>query len=491
MRQLICFTMQEENITPEDSANKEERAQNELKFSFLKFFVLFIDYFKTIVNIRDEVDYEGSVEAIQKDIDFKGVNVWVLGASIVIASIGLNVNSTAVIIGAMLVSPLMGPIVGIGLSIGINNFRMLTRSLKSLGTAVLISVIVSTIYFLLTPFGEVQSELIARTKPNLLDVLVAVFSGIALIVAKTQRGTVASVIFGVAIATALMPPLCTAGYGLANGNWQFFLGAFYLFLINSVFIALSTWLIVKYLKFPLASYMDPVKEKRVKNYIFIISLIIIIPSGFTFWSTIQESIFESEAESFISENFVFEGSQVINKNITYNTDKPSVIEVFLIGEIINSKSEKELNNKLESSGIKNVSLKIYQSKDKTDEIAGKLSAEVKTGIIEEIYRKNEDLIKDKDQKINFLETELMKYRKDTIPFTSIKKEIKIQYPQIEKLSYGSTIRTDFESHQDTLPVFYITWGENARNINTKEKITSLQSWLRVRLDNEKVTVISY
>ncbi len=483
--------MQEENIIPENSPNNEGKASNELKFSFLKFFVLLLDYFKNVVNIRDEVDYEGSVSSIQKDIDFKGVNVWILGASIVIASIGLNVNSTAVIIGAMLVSPLMGPIVGIGLSIGINDFKMLTRSLKSLGTAVLISVLVSTIYFLLTPFGEVQSELIARTKPNLLDVLVAIFSGIALIVAKTKKGTVASVILGVAIATALMPPLCTAGYGLANGNWQFFLGAFYLFLINSVFIALSTWLIVKYLKFPLACYINPARQKRVKNYILVISLIIIIPSGFTFWSTIQESLFESEAETFISENFMFEGSEVINKKITYNTKKPSTIEVFMIGEIINAKSEKELNNKLESSGIKNVNLKIYQSKDKTDEIAGKLSAEVKTGIIEEIYRKNEDLIKNKDQKIEFLETELMKYRRDTIPFTSIKKEIKIQYPQITKLSYGITIRTDFESHQDTLPVFYITWGNNTLDINTKEKTNALEQWLRVRLDNEKVTVINY
>jgi uncharacterized hydrophobic protein (TIGR00271 family) len=483
--------MQEDNLTPDNSTNTEEKATNDLKFSFLKFFVSLVEYFKNVVNIREEVDYEGSVVAIQKDIDFKGVNVWILGASIVIASIGLNVNSTAVIIGAMLVSPLMGPIVGIGLSVGINDFQMLTRSLKSLGTAVLISVIVSTIYFLLTPFGEVQSELIARTKPNLLDVLIAIFSGIALIVAKTQRGTVASVIFGVAIATALMPPLCTAGYGLANGNWQFFLGAFYLFLINSVFIALSTWLIVKYLKFPLASYMDEVKQKRVKNYIFIISLIIIIPSGFTFWSTIQESIFESEAETFITENFVFEGSEVINKKITYNTDSPSKIEVFMIGEIVTEKNEKELNRKLASSGMKNVSLKIYQSKDQTNEIAGKLSAEVKTGIIEEIYRKNEDLIKNKDEKIEFLENELMRYRKDTIPFTSIKKEIKIQYPQITKMSYGINIKTDFESHQDTLPVFYITWGKNTTDINTKDKTKALQDWLRVRLDNQKVTVINY
>ena len=256
--------MQEEN----QNSPQEEQVKEELKFSFTEFIKSLVNYFKTLVYIRDEVDYQGSVEAIRKDIDFKGVNVWILGASIVIASIGLNVNSTAVIIGAMLISPLMGPIVGVGLSVGINDFKMLIRSIKSLGTAVLISVIISALYFLITPFGEVQSELIARTRPTLLDVMVAVFGGIALIVAKTQKGTVASVIFGVAIATALMPPLCTAGYGLANGNWSFFLGAFYLFLINSVFIALSTWVIVKYLKFPLATYINQERQKKSKTIYF-------------------------------------------------------------------------------------------------------------------------------------------------------------------------------------------------------------------------------
>ena len=263
----------QENITDNLKNNDEQQ-----DFSFLQMMTSIVEYFKMIVNIKDGVDYEGSVEAIKKDIDFKGVNVWVLGASIVIASIGLNVNSTAVIIGAMLISPLMGPIVGMGLAIGINNFAMLTRSLKSLGTAVLISVIISTLYFLITPFGEVQSELIARTRPNLLDVLVAIFSGIALIVAKSQKSTVASAIYGVAIATALMPPLCTAGYGLANGNWEFFLGAFYLFLINSVFITLSTWLVVKYLKFPITTYLDPKRERKVNNYILFFSILIILPS---------------------------------------------------------------------------------------------------------------------------------------------------------------------------------------------------------------------
>lgn len=475
-----------------DNNQQEEQVKEELKFSFSSFLTSLLNYFKTIVSIRQDVDYMGSVEAIRKDIDFKGVNVWVLGASIVIASIGLNVNSTAVIIGAMLISPLMGPIVGVGLSVGINDFKMLIRSLKSLGTAVLISVLISALYFLLTPFGEVQSELIARTRPTLLDVMVAVFGGMALIVAKTQKGTVASVIFGVAIATALMPPLCTAGYGLANANWDFFLGAFYLFLINSVFIALATWLIVKYLRFPLATYIDVKRQKRVKNYILIISLLIIIPSGFTFWSTIQESIFERNATEFITESFDnYEGTEVINTKLTYNGDQTSLIEVYLIGEILSSATEKKLSNRLEEFGLKKAELKVYQSKDKTDEIAGKLSAEVKSGILEEIYQKNEKLLNDKDAKIEFLEDELLKLRSDTIPFSAVKNEMKVQYPNVLYMAYGKTVTTNFKSKQDTTPTFFMQWKSKLTEEEITEEKQAVEKWLKVRLNNSKVKVISY
>ena len=468
-----------------------EKLKEELKFSFSNLIRVITVYFKATVSIRQDVDYEGSVDSIRKDIDFNGVNVWVLGASIVIASIGLNVNSTAVVIGAMLISPLMGPIVGVGLSVGINDFKMLIRSLKSLGTAVAISVIISAIYFLLTPFGEVQSELIARTRPTLLDVLVAMFGGIALIVAKTKRGTVASTIFGVAIATALMPPLCTAGYGLANANWKFFFGAFYLFLINSVFIALSTWLIVKFLKFPLATYMNPERQKKVKTYILIISLLIIVPSGFTFWNTIQESIFENNAESFVSESFQFEGTDVINKKVTYEKDTTSLIEVYLIGEIISTQTEKSLQEKMKKYDLDKTRLKIYQSKDKTDEIAGKLTAEVKSGILEEIYQKNETLLNDKDAKIEFLQNELLKYRSDTIPFTAIKNEMRVQYPNIQSMSFGETVSTNFASKQDTTPTFFIRWDKQLNDEDFISEKIAVEKWLKVRLSDNKVKVIRY
>jgi len=477
----------------ENNTTKETIPDNkELKFSFLRSFVLLIKYLKDVVNIRDGIDVEGSIDSIQKDIDFKGVNIWILGSSIAIASIGLNVNSTAVIIGAMLISPLMGPIVGVGLAIGINNLNMLKRSLKSLGTAVFISVVVSTIYFLLTPFGEVQSELIARTRPTLLDVLIAVFGGVALIVARTKKGTIASTIYGVAIATALMPPLCTAGYGLANGNWSFFFGAFYLFIINSVFIILATWLIVKYLRFPLTSYIDKAKQKKVTRYIWIFTVIIILPSSFTFWRSIQESIFRSNAENFIIQNFEFEESEVIDKKINYTTEEGNpLIEVYLIGKPISGETKKMLNKKMLGYNLENTELKIYQSEDNTHEITSRLTSEVKSGIIEELYKKNQETIEDKDEKIKFLENEINKMGLNNIPFKSLSKEVKMQYEDVIGMEVGKTVYTNFSNKQDTSTTILVKWNPNIDSETRQAKKNSLQKWLRVRLDDDKLKVVSY
>lgn len=481
--------MENQEINPAEDNNNNNK---DLKFSFLRFFVNLLEYLKEVINIRDGVDVEGSVEAIRNDIDFKGVNIWILGASIAIASVGLNVNSTAVIIGAMLISPLMGPIVGVGLAIGINNIMMLKRSLRSLGTAVLISVVVSSVYFLLTPFGEVQSELIARTRPTLLDVLIAFFGGIALIVAKTKKGTIASTIYGVAIATALMPPLCTAGYGLANGNWSFFFGAFYLFLINSVFIILATWLVVKYLKFPLTSYLDQVRQKKVTRLIWIFTLIIFLPSSYTFWQSIQESIFKKNAENFIAQSFEFDGSEVINKKINYNNDEGvSMIEVYLIGKPISEETKTRLTKKMNEFSLQDVELKIYQAEDNTNEITSKLTSEVKSGIIEEIYRKNQETLEDKDEKIRTLEHELTKLGYGSIPFQSLSQEIKLQYEDVQKMEIGKTISTNFDNQQDTSITVLIRWNPKMSAEDKTTKKQALQKWLRVRLNDEKLKVVGY
>ena len=271
---------------------------------------------KTTLRFNDEnINHEEIRNNILKDITFKGYNVWILICSIVICSIGLNINSSAVVIGAMLISPLMGPILGVGLSVGTNDILNFKLSLQNFLIALGISLLTSTVFFLISPLEDVQNELLARTQPTLLDALLAAFGGLAGIIAISRKDA-SNVIPGVAIATALMPPICTAGYGLANGNFNFFLGALYLFLLNSVFISLATLIIIRYLRFPYISFVDKLTEKKGKRHITLISLIIIIPSAFLFFEVTQESMFLRRANSFTQEFIEYPGSETINQKLS-------------------------------------------------------------------------------------------------------------------------------------------------------------------------------
>ena len=258
------------------------------------------DYFAELFNLQQDKEHESiTIAEIKKGVVFRGANLFILIFAILIASIGLNVNSAAVIIGAMLISPLMGPIMGIGLGAGINDIELIKKAMKNLGIAVLISVLTSTLYFYITPLHEAHSELLSRTYPTLWDVMIAFFGGLAGIIAGSRREKT-NAIPGVAIATALMPPLCTAGYGLANANWEFFFGAFYLFFINSVFISVSTFLIVRFLKYPKKTFADIADERRVRVYISIFVFVTIIPSVYLAYLLVKYTVFEQHARNFIS-----------------------------------------------------------------------------------------------------------------------------------------------------------------------------------------------
>ncbi len=246
----------------------------------------------------DKADDEATLEYIRKGVEFKGPNLWILIFAILICSIGLNVNSTAVVIGAMLISPLMGPILGIGTGVAINDPELLKRSVKNLIVATLFSVVASTAYFFITPISAAQSELLARTNPTVWDVLIAFFGGLAGIVAGSRKEK-SNAIPGVAIATALMPPLCTAGYGIATGNGYYFLGAFYLFFINTVCISIATFIIVRLLRFPKKKFIDTVQERRVKTWMSVLVLITLLPSIWLAYQTVERSIFEQNANLFI------------------------------------------------------------------------------------------------------------------------------------------------------------------------------------------------
>ena len=275
---------------------------------------------------RDEV-----VASISKGVEFRGVNLWVLIFAAMVASLGLNVNSAAVIIGAMLISPIMGPIMGVGLSLGINDFDLLKKSLRNFALMFIVAIVTATAYFFISPLSSNSSELLARTTPTTYDLLIAFFGGLAGMVAQTRQDRTSTVIPGVAIATALMPPLCTAGFSLATGQLRFFLGAFYLFFINSVFIALATYLVVRFLKYEKKVFIDKVRERNVKRMMMIITLVTFIPSVVIGFHMVRVSLFEATADKYVAQVFNFPHTRVIECNKHYSRGKhPSQIELLLL-----------------------------------------------------------------------------------------------------------------------------------------------------------------
>lgn len=439
-----------------------------------------------LASIDEGTDEEGSVAGIRRDVEFKGVNVWILVASIFIASIGLNTNSTAVIIGAMLISPLMGPIIGTGLAVGIMDFALLKKSLRNFATTVLISILTSTLYFAISPLSEVQSELLARTTPTIFDVGIAFFGGLAGIVAGSRREK-SNVVPGVAIATALMPPLCTAGFGLASGDYTFFFGAMYLFFINSVFICFATILIVRYLKFKRVGFVDQRTEKRARYGIYIFLIITIIPSIFIGYNVIQQSLFKTKAMVFVSDYLEFPNRQVIKTDLNYDADSSS-IEISLLGKPLEQEEILSLNRKLLERGLVKTRLVIHQAGTYEGEMATRLNQELKTGILEDLYKRNEQALQTKDEKISLLEQELLRYRLGNVSYQRLSQEIRVQYPMVERVGFSRLAETNIEKMTtDTIPTILVRWKEFPGEAREQQ----LGEWLRLRLELDTIRVLSY
>ncbi|MFT4525345.1 MAG: putative hydrophobic protein (TIGR00271 family) [Bacteroidia bacterium] len=477
-----------ENPKVDKQEIKEEQSKTAMQFGLLRFVVALKDFASSRLNLADDADLEGTAEIIKKDIDFKGASVYILVCSIFIASIGLNVNSAAVVIGAMLISPLMGPILGIGFSVGTNDWETLKSALRNFGVMVVVSLIASTLYFLITPLREVQPELLARTKPTFLDALIAIFGGLAGIigVSRSVRG---NVVPGVAIATALMPPLCTAGYGLANMDLKFFLGAFYLFSLNSIFICIATFIITRYLKFPLVSFVNAESERKVKQYIGLFVIVILLPSAYIFYGVVKETIYLNRAEQFVAENFDFEGTEILNSRVSYN-DSLSRIDIFIMGENIAAQAQETLRNRMAEYKLINTSLKIHQPKDMSGDVAGRLSNEVRVGIVEDLYRKNEEIMSLKDEQINKLQQVVDSYKKDSIPFENIYKEVGTLYPEINQLSFAPSVEMT-ETGLDTIPTFIISWKNGMDSKIKSKKRETLEDWLKQRLELDTARVIEF
>ncbi len=466
-------------ITP----NEEEFAQVKLNtWESIKKFL------SELFDISADTDRDATIDSVKKDISFKGHTAWILIFSIFVASIGLNVSSAAVVIGAMLISPLMGPIVGIGLSVAINDVDTLKRSMMNLGVMVFLSVLTAFLYFKLSPLTEETPELIARTYPTILDVLIAIFGGLGLIVAKTKSGTIASVIFGVAIATALMPPLCTVGYGLAIGNASYAGGALYLFSINAVFIALSTFIVSKILRFPMVRYANSKRRKRIAQIASLIAIAVIVPSVWLFIKLLDQQVFENKTKEFINNTIRYEGAEVVKFTQDY---KSKNINVYLIGRPVPQNKINEWVSELEKTEkLEQTHLRIYQGTDQTGEISARLSSDIKAGILEDLYVKNEQLIQNKDEKISFLENEIALMKVQNVPFKELSEELKINYEGVETFSYSNKITTNFQK-TDTLPVINIRWKKGISSNERRADLKKIEAWLKFKLKLDTLQVSEY
>lgn len=422
---------------------------------------------------------EDVVCEIVKGIEFKGANLWILIFAIFMASLGLNVNSTAVIIGAMLISPLMGPIIGIGFSIGVNDFATLKRSFKSYGIATLFSIATATIFFLFSPIDEAQSELLARTSPTIYDVFIALFGGLAGAVAlvTNQKG---NVIPGVAIATALMPPLCTAGFGLATGNLTFFMGALYLYFINSVFIALATFIIIHTMKFQKKVFIDKEREKTVRKYIIGITVITMIPAVFLTLGIVRATMFESSANRFINNELNFDNTQIISRNIVHEKDS-SLISVVILGDEVSEKRIKEAMSKMPQYDLKNTKLVIRQGGGSSADVAS-----IKSLVLEDFYKNSEKKIAEQKLQIDSMNIELEGYRRADNLAGQLVPELKILYPELQNLIFTRSLSVTADSLKvDTVTVAIARFGKKPKG-NDVERISD---WLKQRTGTEKVKLI--
>ncbi|GAB5475756.1 MAG: TIGR00341 family protein [Maribacter sp.] len=477
--------LDQNNISPSE---EPVQSKEDVKKDFQGLLGSIKKFLSELLDIRTNTDQEATKEAIIADIPFKGHTSWILICSIFIASVGLNANSTAVVIGAMLISPLMGPILGMGMSLAINDIDTLRRSLKNLAVMVVLSVLTAYLFFAIFPIKTESSELLARVKPDIRDVLIAFFGGLALVIARAKKGTIATVIFGVAIATALMPPLCTVGYGLAIGRWDYAGGALLLFGINTIFIGLATFLVLKILRFPMVRYANSKRRRLIARMVSAIALAVMIPAGYIFWGVYQEFRFKSDADQFISQNimpykFTKDGRFLEDlSDIEFNKGKAPTIELVFMGSegVPEGVIATWEANKAQFKHLQDCELKIIQGSQ--NQQATQLR------YVEELYQSQKNELLGKDEKIRLLEAELGRLNKlnaRQIPFQDISAEAQTNYENLEYLAFSNAIRTDFKK-LDTVAVFEAKWKREARRADVLRDAKKLHSWLKIRLKDSTI-----
>lgn len=440
-----------------------------------------IIFLKSVLSFHKDVDKNSTANAIKADIPMKGTTAWILICSILIASVGLNANSTPVVIGAMLISPLLGPILGLGFSIATNDLSTLKNSLTNFLVMVILSVFTAFIFFLIFPLREESSELLSRTNPDLRDVIIAFFGGLALIIAKTKKENISSAIFGVAIATALMPPLCTAGFYLAEVDMGRAIKAMYLFTINSIYILIATYVVLKILRFPLVNYANSNRRRFINRVVSISSLLILIPSVIFFINVYDKSKFDSASDDFLKNeligipNYEF----LINTAESNYNDGNSTITINTYGQKpLSDETINFLKNKIKNyASLSNTKLEFIQS-DINLNNSNKFINELRKRDSLEIVSKNNEINK-LNQKLNDLET----LSREKLIFNSLAKEIKIIYPDLNEFEVFETIKTDFNKI-DTVLVFNLRWNNKLKNEEKLKLNKNVIDWLKFQLEND-------
>lgn len=448
------------------------------KFKHIPMKTIF-DKIRELTNFAGSTDIPMAQQYIMSNIDFKGANLWILSFATIIASVGLNTNSIPVVIGAMLISPIMGPIMGVGLSLGTNNTELAKRSLRNLLIMTCVSILASTIFFLITPLRmENPTELLARTNPTIYDVMIALFGGLAMIVevCKREKGTV---IAGAAIATALIPPLCTAGYGIANGHFSYFIGAIYLYFINMVFIALATFLMVRYLKFPSVMFKDPKNESRVRRWISFGIVLMIIPSIFSAVTVIKENNFNKTASRFVKDHKSLRNGYIHDYDIQHNATSKSTLTLEIAGEKLSPRDVELLKAEVVKYGLDTSQLIINQTSTFEQESIDD------EAIIKGIFTQNELEIKRRETYIAKLESEIKELRSGIMPTKQISKELAAQYDFITALTLAKGERVEISGETSDKIIAIV---DSNKKLNQTE-LDKIGKWLSARLEMEYVEVI--
>ena len=435
------------------------------------------EFLKTTLNLTDYVDIPAASENIRKNIPFRGPNVYILFVAIIIASVGLNVNSIPVIIGAMLISPLMGPITGLGLGLGTNDRELVLFSIKNLLVMVGISLLAATLYFMLTPLEiDNPTELLARTRPTIYDVFIALFGGLAgvLETARKEKGTVIS---GVAIATALMPPLCTVGYGIANLSWQYTIGALFLFSINCIFIAMAAYLMAKFLKFPVKT----VEQHRTRYFILSYALVILLAatSIFTGYHVIRENDFTKLANRFVKKN------QNIGKTYIYDSQvnidsKPYMLELRLAGETLNEDTKEMLLRDAENYGIMRSQIVIHE------DVTVQVDRFNETEIVKNLMATNASNVQVRDDSIKVLNAQITAYKQRELPAKQLAEELQVQLPSITRLTLakGTALEQNMVMSEEQVVVV-----AHCSEMPSEEEKTRVYEWLKIRLQVEDLEML--